>query len=135
MTEPKSLLGGVEFGGTKCICFVCTAPDDIREQLSIPTGSEPLTALRRIVDLLHHWQSHHGRIAALEIASFGPVDLVTRSSTFGFITSTSKCGWRFVDVAGHLSQAFFLTAEGRAGHFGLHGMHERARLIGGKLTV
>jgi signal transduction histidine kinase/ligand-binding sensor domain-containing protein len=29
----------------------------------------------------------------------------------------------------------FLTAEGRAGHFGLHGMHERAELIGGKVTV
>ena len=29
----------------------------------------------------------------------------------------------------------FLTAEGRAGHFGLHGMRERAKLIGGKLTV
>ena len=31
--------------------------------------------------------------------------------------------------------ATFLTAEGRAGHFGLHGMRERARLMGGKLTV
>jgi signal transduction histidine kinase/ligand-binding sensor domain-containing protein len=29
----------------------------------------------------------------------------------------------------------FLTPEGRAGHFGLHGMHERAKLIGGRLTV
>jgi signal transduction histidine kinase len=29
----------------------------------------------------------------------------------------------------------FLTAEGRTGHFGLHGMRERAKLIGGKLTV
>jgi len=29
----------------------------------------------------------------------------------------------------------FLTAEGRAGHFGLHGMQERAELIGGKVTV
>jgi signal transduction histidine kinase/ligand-binding sensor domain-containing protein len=29
----------------------------------------------------------------------------------------------------------FLRAEGRGGHFGLHGMHERAKLIGGKLTV
>jgi signal transduction histidine kinase len=28
-----------------------------------------------------------------------------------------------------------LTAEGRAGHFGLHGMRERAKLMGGKLTV
>jgi signal transduction histidine kinase/ligand-binding sensor domain-containing protein len=31
--------------------------------------------------------------------------------------------------------AKFLTAEGRAGHFGLHGMRERAKLMGGKLTV
>jgi signal transduction histidine kinase len=28
-----------------------------------------------------------------------------------------------------------LTGEGRAGRFGLHGMRERARLMGGKLTV
>jgi signal transduction histidine kinase len=31
--------------------------------------------------------------------------------------------------------ATFLTAEGRKGHFGLHGMRERAKLMGGKLTV
>jgi signal transduction histidine kinase/ligand-binding sensor domain-containing protein len=31
--------------------------------------------------------------------------------------------------------ATFLTAEGRAGHFGLDGMRERAKLMGGKLTV
>jgi len=29
----------------------------------------------------------------------------------------------------------FLTEGGRAGHYGLHGMRERARLMGGKLTV
>jgi signal transduction histidine kinase len=29
----------------------------------------------------------------------------------------------------------FLAEEGRAGHFGLHGMRERAKLMGGKLTV
>ena len=28
-----------------------------------------------------------------------------------------------------------LAAEGRAGHYGLHGMRERAELIGGKLAV
>jgi signal transduction histidine kinase/ligand-binding sensor domain-containing protein len=31
--------------------------------------------------------------------------------------------------------ATILTAEGRTGHFGLHGMRERAKLMGGKLTV
>lgn len=29
----------------------------------------------------------------------------------------------------------FLAAEGRPGHFGIHGMRERAELLGGKLTV
>ncbi len=31
--------------------------------------------------------------------------------------------------------AAFLTTEGRTGHFGLHGMRERAKLMGGKLTI
>jgi fructokinase len=106
MTIPKPLLGGVELGGTKCICSIGTAPDDIREQISVPTGSEPQTTLRRIADQMKEWQSVHGRIAALGIASFGPVDLATRSPTYGFITSTPKPGWRFVDVAGPLTRAF-----------------------------
>jgi signal transduction histidine kinase len=29
----------------------------------------------------------------------------------------------------------FLTSQGREGHFGIHGMRERAKLISGKLTV
>ena len=29
----------------------------------------------------------------------------------------------------------FLAGDGRAGHFGLHGMRERAKLVGGKLAV
>jgi len=31
--------------------------------------------------------------------------------------------------------AKILSGDGRAGHFGLHGMRERANLVGGKLTV
>ncbi|MEP6886364.1 MAG: ROK family protein [Gammaproteobacteria bacterium] len=105
MTGSEPLLGGVELGGTKCICFIGTSPLDIREQISIPTGNEPETTLRRIVGQLNEWQSAHGRIAALGIASFGPVDLSLHSSTYGFITSTAKPGWRFVDVAGHFARA------------------------------
>ncbi|MGO8857288.1 MAG: ROK family protein [Steroidobacteraceae bacterium] len=106
MTDPKPLFGGVELGGTKCICFVGTAHDDIRAQVSVPTGSEPETTLHRLVEQLSASQAVHGRIAALGIASFGPVDLATRSPTYGFITSTAKPGWQFVDVAGRLARAF-----------------------------
>ena len=106
MSGPKPLFGGVELGGTKCICFIGTAPDDIREQVSLPTGSDPNITLRRIVEHLNAWQSRHGRIGALGIASFGPVDLALQSATYGFITTTAKPGWQFVDVAGHLTRAF-----------------------------
>jgi len=106
MNGSAPLLGGVELGGTKCICFVGTAPDDIRGQISIPTGGEPQVTLGRIIDQLNAWQAQHGRIAALGVASFGPVDLSTRSPTYGFITSTSKPGWRFVDIVGPLARAF-----------------------------
>jgi fructokinase len=106
MTGAQPLFGGVELGGTKCICFIGSAPDDIREQISVPTGNDPGTTLRRIVEQLNAWQSSHGRIRALGIASFGPLDLAMSSSTYGFITSTSKPGWRFIDVAGPLTRAF-----------------------------
>jgi hypothetical protein len=36
---------------------------------------------------------------------------------------------------GHTRDPQFLTSQGREGHFGMHGMHERAKLISGKLTV
>jgi fructokinase len=106
MSGTQPLLGGIELGGTKCICFVGTAPGDIRAQISVPTGREPERTLGRLVDQLNAWQPVHGPIAALGIASFGPVDLAIRSSTYGFITSTAKPGWRFVDVAGPLARAF-----------------------------
>ncbi len=106
MRNALPLLGGVELGGTKCICSIGTAPGDIRGHIAVPTGSDPQKALHRIVDQMNAWAAIHGPIAALGIASFGPVDLDMRSSTYGFITSTSKPGWRFVDVAGPLARAF-----------------------------
>jgi fructokinase len=106
MTGPAPLLGGVELGGTKCICSIGTGPGDIRGQISMPTGTEPQITLRRIADQLNAWQAVHGRIAALGIASFGPLDLAAQSPTYGFITSTSKPGWQFVDVLGPLARTF-----------------------------
>ena len=99
----KPLLGGVELGGTKCICILGTGPDDIREQISLPTG-ERETTLQRINQVLDDWQRSHGAIAALGIASFGPLDLRPGSSRFGRITSTVKPGWEGADIAGTLGR-------------------------------
>jgi hypothetical protein len=49
MKAPKPLLGGVELGGTKCVCLIGTGPDDIRAQISIPTGCDADLTPRRIL--------------------------------------------------------------------------------------
>jgi fructokinase len=105
MTETDSprrpLLGGVELGGTKCICILGTGPEDVREQVSIPTAERDST-LARINSVLDRWMTIRGPIEALGLASFGPLDLRPGSRNFGHITSTVKPGWEGTDVIGRL---------------------------------
>src|SRR6266853_389434 len=105
MKSPGPLLGGVELGGTKCVCLVGTGPECILAQASLPTGADPALTIGRIATVFKDWHRAHGPIAALGISSFGPLDLGTRSATYGFITSTPKPGWRHTDVVGPLSRA------------------------------
>jgi len=100
------LLGGVELGGTKCVCLIGTGPDDIRVRTSLPTGEDPQAALSGIEEVLRRGMSLHGPIRALGIASFGPLDLSRDSPTFGTITSNVKPGWRGTAVAARLGHAF-----------------------------
>ncbi len=93
----KPLLGGVELGGTKCVCIIGTGPQDIRAQSTIPTV-DCRTTLERINATLDEWQAPHGRFEALGLASFGPLDLRPGSPRFGRITSAVKPGWNGIDV-------------------------------------
>jgi fructokinase len=106
MTPSKPLLGGVELGGTKCVCLIGTGPDDIRVRGSVPTGNDPLATMIRIEEILRDGMAVHGPIRALGIASFGPLDLSRQSPTYGCITSTGKPGWRDTPVAAPLAHAF-----------------------------
>ncbi|HVY24084.1 MAG TPA: ROK family protein [Steroidobacteraceae bacterium] len=100
------LYAGVELGGTKCICVLGTGPEDIREQVYIPTGSDPDVALSQMEAEFRNWHQKHGAIKALGIASFGPVDLNVNSPTYGYITSTPKPGWSNTDVARRLLKVY-----------------------------
>lgn len=106
MRHALPLLGGVELGGTKCVCLIGTGPDDIRMQVSVPTGSEPGITLGRIEEILCNGITEHGNIEALGIASFGPLNLERRSPLYGCITSTAKPGWMHTSVAGRLARVF-----------------------------
>jgi fructokinase len=105
MTNSKPLLGGVELGGTKCVCLIGTSPGDIRVEVAVPTSTDPEVTLGRIEEILTDGISQHGPIHALGIASFGPIDLSRSSRTYGYITSTVKPGWQNTSVAIRLSRA------------------------------
>jgi fructokinase len=105
VSPAAKLLAGVELGGTKCVCILGTGPDDVRAVERLPTGEREET-LRQIEAVLDRWRVQHGAVRALGIASFGPLDLRAGSATYGFITSTSKAGWRDTDVAQRLGRRF-----------------------------
>jgi fructokinase len=89
---------GIELGGTKCICVLANADGEIFKEMRIETGADPDTTLAGIEAVIDQWLVDE-RPAALGIASFGPVDLDHASPTWGFITTTSKPGWQYADVA------------------------------------
>jgi fructokinase len=103
LSPATKLLAGVELGGTKCVCILGTGPDDVRAVERLPTGEREET-LRQIEAVLDRWRSQYGTPRALGVASFGPVDLHPGSPTYGFITSTTKAGWRDTDVAQRLAR-------------------------------
>jgi fructokinase len=106
MTHPRPLLCGVELGGTKCECLVGTAPDDIRERITVKTERDAAATLRRIAGILRDWKTRYGTCSALGLACFGPLELRPDSPDFGRIGMTPKEGWGNVDVAGFFAEGF-----------------------------
>jgi len=101
-----TLVGGIEAGGTKFVCAVGSSPDDIREEIRYPT-STPQENIQRAVDF---FAEHHRTtpLAAIGIASFGPVDPDPSSPAFGYVTTTPKPHWAHTDFAGPIREAFGL---------------------------
>lgn len=98
----SALVGGIEAGGTKFVCAVGTGPDDVRAHLRIPTTT-PAETIGRAVEFFRTRRG--GPLAAVGIASFGPIDPKRGSPTFGYITSTPKPHWANTDFAGAVARA------------------------------
>jgi fructokinase len=90
--------GGIEAGGTKFVCAAGSGPEDIQEITRFPTTT-PEETLGRAIDFFRQ-QMNKGRLKAVGIASFGPLDLNSQSPTFGYITTAPKAGWNNVSIAG-----------------------------------
>lgn len=98
------LYGGIEAGGTKFVCAVGSGPDDIGAEVRFPTTTPDETIARALA--FFEQQGTEVELAAIGIASFGPVDVNPASPTFGYITTTPKPGWANTDLAGAIRRKF-----------------------------
>ncbi len=99
----NQLFGGIEAGGTKFVCVVGSGPENIAEQARIETTT-PNETFQKIIQFFQPYITA-GKLAAVGIGCFGPLDLNPDSPTYGFITSTPKPHWRNTDVLGTLRRA------------------------------
>jgi fructokinase len=98
------LFGAIEAGGTKFVCAVGTGAGDVLDKNTFRT-EKPEQTLSNIVQYFHAAEARYGKISALGVGSFGPIDLHPQSPTYGYITKTPKENWAFTDIVGTFSKA------------------------------
>jgi fructokinase len=91
--------GAIEAGGTKFVCAVGEDVRRIRARDIFPTTT-PAQTLGRVAVFFRDAMLAHGRIQAIGIGSFGPIDIHRGSPHYGRIGNTPKLAWRKADIVG-----------------------------------
>jgi len=91
------LFAGIEGGGTKFIAAVGTANGDVLAETRIPTTT-PAETLSACVEFFKTQETELGKLSAIGIATFGPVDLRKDSATYGHMMATPKPYWANADL-------------------------------------
>jgi len=99
----EDLIGGIELGGTKGVALVARGRN-ILACHRVPT-TMPGKTLTALADWLRE-QHIETPLAALGVASFGPLGLDRTAADYGFITQTTKPGWSQTDVLGAFKSWF-----------------------------
>ncbi|MXO70229.1 ROK family protein [Altererythrobacter buctensis] len=95
-------LAGIELGGTKCV-LVLGDGVTIVERVQLPTTT-PAETLAGAVAVLRGWHDA-APLAAIGIASFGPIRVDPQAADYGQILATPKPGWAGADVLGAVRAA------------------------------
>ena len=93
-------LCGIEAGGTKFVCGISDENGKLSEQISFPTTAPEETLKQCQAFILKHQPD------ALGIASFGPIDLNVNSPHYGYITTTPKPNWAYVNILGSMREVY-----------------------------
>jgi fructokinase len=105
MTDAPRFFGAVEGGGTKFVCAIGDDRGQILAQQRFPT-TDPVSTLAAAQAFLAQGVRDFGALAAIGVASFGPVELDKGSARHGFIGLTPKAGWSGTDIAGGFARQF-----------------------------
>lgn len=99
MSEP--LYGLIEAGGTKFVLGTARNPQEV-----VTTTRVPTTTPAETIDAVLDWFGGQPPLAAIGLASFGPIELDRTSPHWGHILATPKPGWNMTDLAGPLVRHF-----------------------------
>jgi fructokinase len=101
----SSFYGAIEAGGTKFICEVTDADGTALATARIDTTT-PDTTLAQVLQFFTAQEQVHGKLSAIGVAAFGPLDLQRDSPTFGHVLKTPKPQWSHTDLVTPLHRAF-----------------------------
>lgn len=98
-----SVFGGIEGGGTKFVCAVGSGPGHITHEVRFPTTT-PEETIGKAIDFFTKMVSTGEKIKGVGVATFGPIDPVKSSPTYGTILPTPKAGWSNFNIVGTLEK-------------------------------
>ncbi|MBA1392734.1 ROK family protein [Lactobacillus sp. XV13L] len=111
------LLGSVEGGGTKFVCAVGNEDYRVLHKTQFLT-TDPQTTIKKTIEFFQQFPD----LAALSIASFGPLELQKNNPHYGYITDTPKIKWRQTDLVGPIKKALnipiYFTTDVNASAYG-----------------
>ena len=94
--ETREVLGAVEGGGTKFVCMIGTGPDDVIDQITIPT-TVPEETIGAAIEFLARPRPGL-RLVSVGVATFGPICLDRSSPEYGWTLPTTKPHWSGVKI-------------------------------------
>jgi len=86
----------IEGGGTKFVCAASLDGTSLLERKVVPTRS-PQETLPDLLEYVDRAALTYGRISAISLAVFGPIETDPNRSAYGRVGSTSKQGWTGFD--------------------------------------
>jgi fructokinase len=106
MTKTTKIFGGIEAGGTKFICVIGDSSGKILERERFPTLM-PVETMGEVINFFKEQQKKY-KLAAIGIATFGPLVLDRNSPYYGYVYAEHKTGWGNVNMVGMVKDALDL---------------------------